>query len=179
MRKGSTDPGFKGRMIIGHVSTTREPGAIEPLQRAQLEVEPAAYLDFRHDHRRKLEPADFALWVELGCLNCDVIPAVCQRRDLGVVPLVTKPLSVGESLTLGPGEQSLGGLDYSIALVGPGNADVCHGSCGNIANSHPELVGIMPRRQAVKPRLSGGLFDGCLQLLSPRLAPRRDVEPAG
>ena len=36
VRERPTDPGFKARMIVGHVSATREPGAVEPLQRAKL-----------------------------------------------------------------------------------------------------------------------------------------------
>jgi hypothetical protein len=33
---GATHPGFEGRMIVGHVSATREPCAVEPLQRAKF-----------------------------------------------------------------------------------------------------------------------------------------------
>jgi hypothetical protein len=126
VREGSANPGFKTRMIVGHVSATREPRAIEPLQRAKFQIELAAYLDLRHDHRREPEPANFALWGESLCLDCDVVSAVLQRRDLGVVPLVAKPLPVCELLAFGPRHEALGSPDHGIALVWPGNADVCH-----------------------------------------------------
>ena len=96
---------------------------------AEFQIEAAAYLDFRHDHRREPEPADFALRGESLGLDCDVVSAVFQRRDLGVVPLIAKPLSVGESLAFGPRDETLGGPDHGIALVWPGNADVCHAAC--------------------------------------------------
>ena len=158
-------------MIVGHVSTAREPRAIEPLQRAKLQVDPAAYLDLRHDHRREPEPANFALWGESLGLDCDVVSAVFQRRDLGIVPLIAKPLSVCESMAFGPREKALGGPDHTIALVWPGNADVCHGACRHVADSHPELVGIVPRRQALQARPLGGLLDRRLELVAAGLAP--------
>ena len=150
VREGSTDPGFKARMIVGHVSATREPRAIEPLQRAKFEIEPPAYLDLRHDHRREPEPANFALRGESLCLDCDVVSAVFQRRDLGIVPLIAKPLSVCESLAFGPRDQALGGLEHAFALVWPGNADVCHAACRQVADFHAELVGIVPGRQTIQ-----------------------------
>ena len=35
VREGATNPGFKARMIVGYAAPTREPRAMEPLQRAQ------------------------------------------------------------------------------------------------------------------------------------------------
>src|SRR5580704_5639674 len=116
VRKGSTNPCFEAWMIIGHVSAAREPRAIEPLQGAQFQIEPSADFHLRHDHRREPEPANFTFWGESLGLDCDVVPAVRKRRDLGVVPLIAKPLSVCESLPLGPRDQALRGADDSIAL---------------------------------------------------------------
>jgi len=80
MREGSTNPGFKTRLIVGHVTATREPRAIEPLQSAEFQIEPAAYLDLCHDHRRETEPANFALGNESLCLDCDEFAEIVRGR---------------------------------------------------------------------------------------------------
>ena len=149
------------------------------MQGAELEIEPTAYLDLRHDHRRKTEPANFALGGKSLRLDGDVVSAVFQRRDLGVVPLIAEPLSVCESVAFGPRDKALGGTDHTIALVWPGNADVCHAPCREVADFHPELVGIVPRRQTIEARQLGVLLDRRLELVATGLAPRFDVKGAG
>jgi hypothetical protein len=94
-------------------------------------------------------------------LDCDVISAVHERRDLGVVPLVTQPLSVGESFAFGPRDKTPGGTDNTIALIGPGDADVGHAAYRQVADSHSERVGIEPGRQALEVRPPDLLLRPC------------------
>lgn len=126
MCEGSSDPGFEAGMIVGDVTATWEPGAVEPLECTQFQVEPAADLELSGDHRGERELADFAFRGESLCAHGDIIPAVFQRGDLGVVPLIAQPLAVGEFMTLGPRDEALGGSEDAVALVRPRDADVGH-----------------------------------------------------
>jgi len=54
----TTDPRLEAQLIVGHVPAARKPSAVQPVQCAQLQVDPTAHHDFGHEHRGKLEPAD-------------------------------------------------------------------------------------------------------------------------
>ena len=64
------------------------------MQGAQLEVDPPSYGDLSYRHRRKIVPADLAPGGKPFPLDGDIVAAVLQRRDLGIVPLIAEPLSV-------------------------------------------------------------------------------------
>ena len=49
----------------------------------------------------------------------------------------------------------------------------------HVADSHTELVGIVPRRQPFQARPLGVLLDYRLELVATGLAPRFDVKRAG
>jgi hypothetical protein len=66
------------------------------LEGAEFEVDPAADFDLGDDHRRKPEPADLSPGDESLDFDGNVILAIFQGRDLGVVPLVPEPLAVGQ-----------------------------------------------------------------------------------
>ena len=55
-----------------------------------------ADLDLGDDHWRKPEPADLSPGDESLGFDGNVILAIFQGRDLGVVPLVPEPLAVGQ-----------------------------------------------------------------------------------
>ena len=82
-------------------------------------------------------------------------------------------------LPFGPRDQALGGPDDSIALIRPGNADVCHAVCRYVAYSHAELVGIVPCGETFQTRPLGNVLDRRLELVATSLAPRGDVKRAG
>jgi hypothetical protein len=148
------------------------------LQGTKLEVEPPSYCDLSHDHRRKSVSAHLALGGKPFRLDGNIVSAVLQRRDLGIVPLIAKPLSIRESVSFGPVHKVPDRLDYTVALVGLVHSDVRHGARGEVADFDPEGVWIVPRPQAIDVRELGGLLDGRLELIAASLAPGPDVEGA-
>jgi hypothetical protein len=61
MSERPAHPGLEAGLIVGHAATARQPIGVEPLERAEFRIEPAANLDLGHGHRRKVESADFAV----------------------------------------------------------------------------------------------------------------------
>jgi hypothetical protein len=71
-------------------------------------------------------PGNLALGGKPLRLDGNIIAAVGQRCDLGIVPLIAQPLSVRESGLLGPGDQGLCCLDHAAyygKAVGPCDKD--------------------------------------------------------
>ena len=164
MGKRATDPCFEAGLIIRHESAPRQPGAIEPLQAAHFEVEPAADFELRHHHRGEAIASDFTLRGESVRLDRDVITAIVKRCDLGIVPLITQPLPIGEPAVFGPAHEALGSLDRTVTSIGLVHPDIGHGARGQIPNLDTEPIGILARRQAFDMRGPGGLRDDRLEL---------------
>src|SRR4029453_18643761 len=108
-------PRFEAWLIIGHVAASRKPRPVQPLEGTEFEVDPAADFDLSDGYRRKPEPADLASGHESLGFDGDVILAIFQRRDLGVVPLVPEPLAVGHCVALRPPDQTLGRFGDGVA----------------------------------------------------------------
>src|SRR6516162_9134116 len=159
MGERPTHPRLEGGLVVGDEAASRQPAAIEPLQGAEFEVQPAADRNFRHAHRRKLIATHFAARVEACCLHGDIVLAVLQRRDLGIVPLVTEPLAIGEPASFGPGQESKDRLHGAVALVGPVHPNVGYGTRRELADAYPKGVRVVPGWQMLEVRAGAGLFD--------------------
>ncbi len=107
VRKRATDPSFEARLSVGHVPASRKPGAVQPVQRALFEIDRAAHFNLGHEHGGELESADFTFGVDVRNLDADVVAAVLERDDAGVIPHVTEPLPIGEAACFRPRDQSL------------------------------------------------------------------------
>lgn len=118
MGERSSDPRLEAWLIIGHVAAPREPRPVQPLEGAEFEVDPAADFDLGDDHRRKPEPADLSGGDESLGFDGNVILAILQGRDLGVVPLVSEPLAVGQCVSLRPRDEALGRVGDGVAPIG-------------------------------------------------------------
>src|SRR5262245_55542830 len=103
--------------------------------------------------------AHFASRVESFRLHGDIIPALLERRDLGIVPLVAEPLAIGDAAPFGPGQEVPDRLQGIVALVGPVHPEVGHGTRGHLADADPKAVRVMPARQTLDVRAWGGLLD--------------------
>src|SRR5262249_18995849 len=128
VRERSADPGFEAGVIVGDVAASREPRAEEPLERAEFEIDTAAYFNLCDGHGWKSKPADLTLGCESLGFDGRVIPALFQRHEFGILPLVAEPLTIGQRVTLGPGHQAVDSIDDGGAFVWVGHADVGDGS---------------------------------------------------
>ena len=110
---------------------------------------------------RNVGDAHFAIGDRgVGNLEADVVATLLERDDLGVVPLVSEPLPVGEAARVGPCEQSCHRLHDVVALVRAVHADVGHAARREVANGDREAVGILPAgRRASRCRRSGEVSD--------------------
>jgi len=120
--------GFEGLehgLVGGGIAAGGEPGAEEPVEGAELEVGGAFDLDLGDEGGGEGGNAYFAHGLDgVGDFEADVVAAVFEGDDLGIVPLVPEPLATGEATSFGPGEESGGGGLDVIAFIGAVDADI-------------------------------------------------------
>jgi hypothetical protein len=155
VRERLTDPGFEGGVVVGDIAAVRQPGCVEPIDRAGFAREVAAYADFRDAHWREFEATDLACWFEIGDgidiidNQRDVVSTLRERDDLGLVPHVAEPLAVCEparAVALGPSHQAfVRGLRDPFA-IGIEHADVGDGARGQVAKLGFEAVWVFVLR---------------------------------
>src|SRR4029077_17633648 len=88
----------------------------------------------RDQSRRARGHAHFAV-AERGGGNFEahVVATLIERDDLGIVPLVSEPLAVGEAARLGPGEHSRDRPGNIVAFVRLVHANISYASRRELA----------------------------------------------
>ena len=140
-------PGLESRLIVGNEAAPRQPGLVQPVDRARLELDPTAQDHLRHAHRRELEAADLARGLDVVDHERDVVPAILEGDDLGFLPHVAEPLTVREPALDRPCEKPFNGRLRGTLAIRIEYADVCDGSCRQVAELNLEAVGVLASRQ--------------------------------
>ena len=98
MRKGATVPSFERGLVSGCITAARQPSEIEPIERAQLDLNHPGDVDLRDQSEARTWSCSLlrrpAWWREL---EAHVVATLIERDDLGIFPLISEPLAVGEA----------------------------------------------------------------------------------
>ena len=128
------------------------------MERAQLDFDGALDLDLGDQAGRKRIDAHFSAGPRAARnLYAHVVATLVQRDNLGVLPLVSELLAVGQVARLGPREQSCYRPRNVIALVRAVHADVGYAARREITQITRETIGDLSAPQP--PGASGQSLD--------------------
>ena len=137
-------PGLEHRLMRREMAAAREPGPVQPVDRARLELEGAGDRYLRHRHRREADHRDAVTdGRPLGHDEPDVVAAALRRHHVGAVPLVAEPLAVGEPALACPRHEPRVRGEHVVALVGPRDAEVRDAPRGQLEHPDLEAVGVV------------------------------------
>src|SRR4029077_12357717 len=103
-----------------------------------------------------------------GNFEAHVVATLIERDDLGIVPLISEPLAVGEAARLGPGEHSRDSPGNIVAFVRLVHANISYASRRELARAARKAARFFPYGQAREPVPFLQWSERCLHRLSVR-----------
>src|SRR4029077_8109232 len=165
--QGADGPSFDRGLASGCITAARQPSEIEPIERAQLDLNRTGDVDLRDQSRRQRGHAYFSVAQRGGGnFEAHVVATLIERDDLGIVPLISEPLAVGEAASLGPGKHSPDSPGNMVAFVRLVRANISYASRREIAQPDRKAVRIFPHGQALEPVPFLRWSERCLHRLS-------------